>query len=88
MLPIHSTSLPPLCVHTSILYACFSILALQICSSVPFFTSFYLFILFLAVLGLHCYVGFSLVAASGGYSLAAVHRFLIAVASPVVEHGL
>ena len=33
-------------------------------------------------------MGFSPVAASGGYSLVAVHRFLIAVASPVVKHGL
>ena len=35
--------------------------------------------LFLAVLGLCCCEGFSLVAASGGYSPVAVHRFLIAV---------
>ena len=35
-----------------------------------FFNWFYLFIiLFLAALGLHCRTGFSLVAASGGYSL-------------------
>ena len=44
--------------------------------------------LFLAVLGLHCCVGFSLIVASGGHSLATVHRLLIAVASLVVEHGL
>ena len=31
--------------------------------------------------------GFSLVAASGGYSLVAVFRLLTAVASLVVEHG-
>ena len=31
--------------------------------------------------------GLSLVAASGGYSLALLHGFLIAVASPVAEHG-
>ena len=31
-------------------------------------------------------MGSSLVAASGGYSLVAVSRRLIAVASPVVEH--
>ena len=30
--------------------------------------------------------GFSLVAVSGGYSLAVVHGSLIAVASPVAEH--
>jgi len=36
--------------------------------------------LFLAVLGLHGYTGFALVAESGGYSLAVVCRLLIAVA--------
>jgi len=30
--------------------------------------------LFLVVLGLHCFTGFSLVAASGAYSLVAEHR--------------
>ena len=44
--------------------------------------------LFLTVLGLHCCQGFSLVADSGGYSLVAVRRLLIAVASLVVEHRL
>ena len=39
------------------------------------------------MLGLHCCAGFSLVAVSGGYSLAVVCRLLIAVASPVAEHG-
>ena len=49
---------------------------------------FYLSIyLVLAILGLCCCVGFSPVAASGGYSLVAVHRLLIAVAS-LVEHRL
>ena len=47
----------------------------------------YLFIyLFLAVLGLHCCVGFSVVAASGSYSVA-VPRILIGGAS-LVEHRL
>ena len=32
--------------------------------------------LFLAVLSLHCWAGFSLVAMSGGYSLVAVHSLL------------
>ena len=41
--------------------------------------------LFLAVLGLHCCSGFSLVSASKGYSLVAVYRFLTAVVSPVAE---
>ena len=35
--------------------------------------------IFLAVLGLHCCMGFSLVA---------LHRLLITVTSPVAEHGL
>ena len=48
----------------------------------------YLFIhLFLTVLDLRCYMGFSLVAASGGYSLVGVRRHLISLAS-LVEHGL
>ena len=41
--------------------------------------------LFLTVLGLHCGAGFSLVSASRGYSLVAVHWLLIVVASLVVE---
>ena len=51
-----------------------------------FFNSF--IYLFLAVLGLHCCIGFCLVAATGGSSLAAVHGLLVAVASLVAEHGL
>ena len=47
----------------------------------------YLFIyLFLALLGLWCYMGFSLVAEGGGYSLVAAHRLLSAVVSLVAEH--
>ena len=42
----------------------------------------------LAVLGLHCYMGFSLVATNGGYSLGAVLRLRTAVASLVVERRL
>ena len=42
----------------------------------------------LTVLYLHCCADFSLVAASRGYSIIAVLRLLIAVASPVGEHGL
>ena len=42
-----------------------------------------LLILFLAVLGLHCCSGFSLVAVSRGYSLVVVCRHLIAVESLV-----
>ena len=44
--------------------------------------------LFLAVLGLCCCAGFSLVEKSGGYSLVAVHGLLIAVASLVVAPRL
>ena len=43
--------------------------------------------LFLAVLGLCCCTGFSLVVASGGYSPVAVHGLLIVVASLVAELG-
>ena len=48
-----------------------------------FIYSFY----FLAVLGLHCCVGFSLVATSKGYSLTEVRGFLSAVSS-LSEHRL
>ena len=41
--------------------------------------------LLLAVLGLRCCTGFSLVVASGGCSVVAMRRLLIAVASVVVE---
>ena len=44
--------------------------------------------LFMAMLGLHCCLGFSSVAASRGYSLVAVCRLLIAMASVVSERGL
>ena len=38
------------------------------------------------MLGLHWLAGFSLVVASRGYSLVAVHRLLPAVATLAVEH--
>ena len=44
--------------------------------------------LFMAVLGLHCCTGFSLVEASMGYPLGVLCWLLIAVASLVAEHGL
>ena len=44
------------------------------------FFQFYLFV-YLVVLGLHCWVGFSLVVVSGGYSL-------VSVTSLVADHGL
>ena len=55
---------------------------------VPFLFAYFHFYLFFAVRGLHCCVGFSLVAASGGYSLVVLHGLLIVVASLVGEHGL
>ena len=48
--------------------------------------TFYLFIYFLVVLGLHCCVGFTLVAVSGGSSLVEVRRLLMVVASLAVEY--
>ena len=44
--------------------------------------------LFLAMLGLGCCVGFPLITGSGSYSPVVVHRFLTAAASLVAEHGL
>ena len=53
---------------------------------------FFFLILFmdlvLAVLGLHCCVGFSLVAVSRGNSLVAIHGLLTVVAFLVAEHRL
>ena len=48
----------------------------------------YCFLPFLAVLGLCCCMGFSLVASSRSYSLVVVCGLLIAVASLVAEHRL
>ena len=54
------------------------------CTSMSF-----LFLTFLAVLGVRsCVSKLSLVATSGSYSLVVVHVLLISVASPVAEHGL
>ena len=53
-----------------------------------FFNFKIIFYLFLAVLGLHCCIGFSLVVEIRGYCLAAVYEALIAVASLAVEHRL
>ena len=44
--------------------------------------------LFLALMGLCCCVGFSLVVANGGYSVVAMGELLIWVASLVAEHRL
>ena len=46
-----------------------------------------MYVFIFAALGLHCYTGFSLVAASGGYSLVMMCGLLIVVASLVVELG-
>ena len=51
-----------------------------------FFFNVILFIYLLAALSLPCCMGSSLVAVSGSYSLVAVHRLLIAVASFIAEH--
>ena len=48
----------------------------------------YSFILFVFVLHLHCCSGVYLVVASVGYSLVAVHKLLVTVASLFVDHGL
>ena len=53
-----------------------------------FFNNFINLHLFLAVLSLHCCAGFSVVAASRGYSLVALHGLLSAVVSLAVEHRL
>ena len=50
--------------------------------------AFYFIYSFLALLGLLCCMGSSLVVASGGYSLVAVLGLLSAAASLVEEHGL
>ena len=49
---------------------------------------FFIYSFILAVLGLRCCLGFSLVVAVGGYTLIVVHGLLIAEASLVVEHQL
>ena len=54
---------------------------------IPFFGLNFLKNLFLAVLDLHCYAGFSLVVESRGYSLVALHGFLIGTACLVAEPG-
>ena len=44
--------------------------------------------IYLAVLGLCCYAGFSLVVTSDGYSLVAAHGLIMVVAALVAEHRL
>jgi len=46
------------------------------------------FCLFVAVLGLHCCMSFSLIMTSGGYSVVAVHWLLIVITCLVSEHGI
>ena len=54
---------------------------------IPFLKTLFIY-LFSAVLGLCCCMDFSLVEASGGFSLVAVWEFLRAMASLVVEYEL
>ena len=44
--------------------------------------------LFLTVLGLHCWAGFSPAAARRGHSLVVVYGLLIVAAALAVQHGL
>ena len=55
---------------------------------IPFAFFKLIFFIFLAVLGLPCYKGFSLVTVSGGRSLAMVHWLLITGASLVFKSRL
>ena len=48
----------------------------------------FIYILFLAVLGLCAVCGLSLAVAIRGYSLVVIHGLLIVVSSLVAEHGL
>ena len=57
------------------------------CQSVTFKFKKFIYLFILAVPGLCCCAGFSLVAEGGGYSLVVVHGLLVAVVS-LVEHGL
>ena len=50
--------------------------------------SIFLIYLSLAVLGIHCFLGFSPVVESGVHALTAVHRLLFLVASLVAERSL
>ena len=59
-----------------------------VCHANPGHFGFLFIYLFLAVLGLHCCTGSSLLAPSRVYALAAVHGLLISVASLAAEHEL
>ena len=59
---------------------------LKIVENFPFFNNF--MYLFLAVLGLHCCMGFSTVLGSGVSFLVVLLGLLTVVASPVAEHRL
>ena len=86
----------PTCTHQSDSTIDLLFLAILVSSNSPpsllFFLKIYfltfLLILFLAVLGLRCYSGFSLVVESRGYSLVEVCRLLLAVVSLAAEHRL
>ena len=82
---IYDTSCSSCCIRAKALGTCYD---KELLSTVLILFSSILKLInfFLAVLGLHCCEGFSLVV-SQGYSLAVVLRLLIAVASLVAEHG-
>ena len=61
---------------------------LQFIENVYFLAKNRPFVFFWVVLGLCCYMDFSLVVESRGYSLVEVHRLLIVVVSLVAEHRL
>ena len=59
--------------------------AVSLC--LTFLSMFFVVCLFLAVLGFHYSVGFSLICGGWGATLVVVHRLLIAMLSLVAEHG-
>ena len=72
------------CLHQHLVFSVLLILAIHWISNCDFLEIciflFNFIYLFLAVLGLHCYTGFSLVAVSGGYSVVAVCELFLLVA--------
>ena len=66
----------------------YSVFLKKLALEIGFFKKNNFICLFLAVLGLHCQVGFSLVVPSVGYSLVVVCQLLIALFSLVTEHRL
>ena len=58
------------------------------CACLIFFINLFIFILFLAVLGLRCCARAFSTCHERGYSSVAVRKLFVAVASLVAEHGL